>query len=631
MSNGARAHFSSERLGALLALGALCLLFSIASPRFFAVDNFLNVLLQIAMNGILAVGMTLVVVSGGIDLSIGSLLALCGCVTGLLMGQGVALPLALGAGLGVGLLCGAINGSLVNRLRIPPFIATLGMMSSARGAAMVVTGGNPISELDERYFFLGTGSLLGIPVQAWIMLAVAAIGWFILERTRLGRYAIAIGSNEEAARLAGVPVARVKLTLYVLMGGLCALGSWIASARVAAADPSSGVNMELEAIAAVVIGGTSLKGGRGSVFGTLIGAAIMGVLSVGLVVIGISAFWQPVLVGAVIVAAVAIDLLRSRPRKALAAQRWPRRSALVIAAIAVVLGTLAFGFLRTRPEVDERAVIAVVGKASGGEYWLQVKAGAERRGEELGVEVLWQGPPAETDVARQLDLLDNLIQRGVDGIAVAPTDARALGPLVEKALEHDIPVVTIDSDTEAKDRLSYIGTDNYAAGVEAGKEMVRVLEGRGKVAIVTGVLGADNLRQRREGFRHGIAGSAIEVVAEQTDNGDRSRALAVVENILIGNPDVDAFFTDTAISGPAVAQALIARGLTGKVKLIAFDVTPVLLRHLEAGAAQALVAQQPDMIGALAVEMLVQQRRGENIAPLVDTGVTIVRAGDSKL
>jgi ribose transport system permease protein len=216
-----------------------------------------------------------------------------------------------------------MNGLVVVHLRITPFIATLGMMSFARGAAMVLTSGNPIARLDRSYFFLGTGTLLGVPVPVWCMLLVAAVGGFLLGRTRLGRYALALGSNEEAVRLAGVPVGRVKLLLYTLSGGLAAVAGWILSARVASADPSAGILMELEAIAAVVIGGASLKGGRGTVTGTILGAAIMGVLNNGLVLLGIGAFWQQLLVGFVIVAAVGIDQIRSAglPRPSPAARR----------------------------------------------------------------------------------------------------------------------------------------------------------------------------------------------------------------------------------------------------------------------------------------------------------------------
>jgi ribose/xylose/arabinose/galactoside ABC-type transport system permease subunit/ABC-type sugar transport system substrate-binding protein len=614
--------FLRERLGALLALAALCILFAALSPRFLALDNFLNVARQISLNGIIAVGMTLVIVSGGIDLSVGSVLALATCVSGLLMQGGSGPGVALAAGLGTGLACGAVNGVVITRLGISPFITTLGMMSFARGAAMVLTDGNPIARLDRAYFFLGTGTLLGVPWPVWVMAVVAAFGAFLLARTRLGRYALAIGSNEEAVRLAGIPVAAYKLMLYVIMGGLCAVAGWILSARVASADPSSGVLMELEAIAAVVIGGASLRGGRGSVTGTLVGAAIMGVLSNGLVLLGISAFWQQVLVGAVIVAAVAVDQLKAR------ASATPSRSFRRVAIFgfaALVLGAVALTVFRPAPKSADRLTIAIVGKASGGEYWLAVKAGAERKGRELGVEVLWQGTPSETDVAKQIDLVENLIQRRVDGIAVAPTDASALSPIIANGLKAGIPIVTVDSDSAAKDRHSYIGTDNRAAGVLAGQEMVRLLGGRGKVAIVTGVLGAQNLRQRCDGFREGIAGSQLELLAEQSDGGDRAKALAIAENVLVANPDVAGFFADTAIGGPAVAQALIARGLVGKVKVLSFDTTPALLGYLDEGAVQGLVAQKPERMGELAVEMLVDKARGKDIPPLVDTGVEIVK------
>jgi len=441
---------------------------------------------------------------------------------------------------------------------------------------------------------------------------------------RLGRYALAIGSNEEAVRLSGVSVTRYKLTLYVLMGGVSALAGWIVSARVASADPSAGMLMELEAIAAAVIGGASLKGGRGSVLGTIIGAAIIGVLNDGLVLLGISAFWQQVLVGVVIVAAVGIDQIKAR-RKSAAAGQASRRWVWAVAGSGLLLLSGLVVYVRRGAAAGAgRPVIALVGKASGGEYWLAVKAGAEAKGRELGAEVVWQGTPQETDVAKQIDLFENLIQRRVDGIGIAPTDAQALSPLIKKALDGGIAVITVDSDSAAHDRYSYVGTNNRAAGEAAGKKMVELLGGHGKVAIVTGVLGAQNLRQRCDGFRAGLAGTDIEILPEQSDGGDRQKALTLAENLLSAHPDLAGVFADTAIGGPGVAQALLARGLGGKVKVISFDTTPALLGYLQQGVVDGLVAQQPEKMGGLAVELLLDHLRHKPIPPEVDTGVKIV-------
>jgi ribose/xylose/arabinose/galactoside ABC-type transport system permease subunit/ABC-type sugar transport system substrate-binding protein len=618
--------YASERLGSVSALVALCMVFGALSPRFLSVDNFLNVARQLSLN---ATGMTLIIASGGVDLSVGSVVALSGVSAGLAMQAGLPASAALLLGLGVGLLCGLISGLLITRLKLSPFIATLGMMSAARGAAMVLTRGNPVSKLDSSYFFLGTGSALGIPVQVWVMGLIGSIGAFVLARTRLGRYALALGSNEEAVRLAGVPVARYKIILYVAMGGLAAISSWILSARVAFADPSGGTLMELEAIAAAVIGGASLSGGKGSVLGSLIGASIMGVLQNGLVLLGVNAFWKDVLVGVVIIAAVAADQLRGHFKAR--AGRPVIRPAFRYAAMA--LGVLVLGgvFLlgRTRQESGERPkVIAILAKSSGGEYWLAVKEAAEQTARKRGAQLVWEGPAVETDTAKQIDLLENLIQRRVDGIAISPTDARGLSAPIKKALEAGIPVVTLDSDSSEKDRLSYIGTDNLAAGEVAGKEMARILPPGAKVAVITGVLGAQNLRQRCEGFKKGARG--LKLLEEQTDSGDRAKALAVVEDILTAHPDLDGIFTDTAISGPAAAQALISRGLVGKVKFISFDATPALLDYLSKGVASALVSQKPAKMGELAVEKLLHVIQGGTVEPLMDTGVDVIRPKTSE-
>lgn len=297
----------ARQFGTFAVLVVMCAAISLLTPHFFTVANLLNVAQQTVINAVIAVGMTFVIISGGIDLSVGSILAFAGVVMAHLLRIGWPLPLAITAGVVVGAGCGLVNGLLIAFGRLPPFIATLGMMSVARGGALLATDGRPVSGFDESFRWLATGQVLSIPVPVIVMVLIYAAAQFILQRTKFGRYTFAIGGNEEASLLSGVPVRFYKIGIYVLGGALATVSAVLLTARLNSAQPIAGFNYELDAIAATVIGGTSLMGGRGSVIGTLIGALIMGVLRNGLNLLGVSSFIQQVVIGGVIIAAVLLD------------------------------------------------------------------------------------------------------------------------------------------------------------------------------------------------------------------------------------------------------------------------------------------------------------------------------------
>ena len=307
-----------QRARPLIALFILCLLLGLASDRFFTVANGLNVLRQISVNVCIATGMTLVVLAGGIDLSVGAVLACCGALSAGLLTRGLSFPAfdlfvgftltgALLMALLAGLAFGFFNGWMVTRFRVPPFVATLAMLTIARGLTMLYTEGHPISQLGTGFAQLGSGSWIGIPVPVWIATGVVLAAHVMTRMTRMGRYIYAIGGNEEAARLSGIHIAGVKTKVYAIAGALAALGGLIVTARLDSAQPNAGTGYELDAIAAVVIGGTSLSAGRGSVAGTVMGAVIIGVLNNGLVLLNVSPFWQQVVKGSVILLAVIVD------------------------------------------------------------------------------------------------------------------------------------------------------------------------------------------------------------------------------------------------------------------------------------------------------------------------------------
>jgi len=298
---------NARQFGTFAVFVVLCVVITILTPHFFTVSNLLNVAQQTVINAIIAVGLTFVIISGGIDLSVGSILAFSGVVMAHTLRLDWPLPMAMLAGISVGAGCGLVNGLLISYGRLPPFIATLGMMSVARGGALLATDARPVSGFGESFRWFATGQVAGIPVPVVVMILVYVAAHFVLKKTKFGRYTYAIGGNEEASLLSGVPVRLYKIGIYAVGGGLAALSSVLLTARLNSAQPIAGLSYELDAIAATVIGGTSLMGGQGSVIGTLIGALIMGVLRNGLNLLGVSSFIQQVVIGVVIIAAVLLD------------------------------------------------------------------------------------------------------------------------------------------------------------------------------------------------------------------------------------------------------------------------------------------------------------------------------------
>jgi ribose transport system permease protein len=304
-----------QRLQQLLPFLTLIVLFvalTIATPHFLTPGNLASVARQTAVINIMALGMTLVIITGGIDLSVGSILAVAGLFGTTTIKAGYPVPVGIVIGIGFGLLCGLCNGLMITQLRINPFIITLGTLEAYRGLALVVSNGLPVHGLPDAFSTLGVGSLLGIPFSLWILAICAIVMHFILENTKLGRYAFAIGSNSSAAYYSGIPIKFHLISVYAIAGMLTGLAGMIEASRLMTGQPTAGQGYELQAIAAVVIGGGSLQGGEGSVVGTLIGAFIIGLLANGSDLLGINPYWQQVIVGAVIIGAVGFDEFRKR-------------------------------------------------------------------------------------------------------------------------------------------------------------------------------------------------------------------------------------------------------------------------------------------------------------------------------
>lgn len=310
-----------QKYGILFALILICVFLSFASEYFLTPRNIVNVLRQTSINGILAIGMTFVILTRGIDLSVGSVVALAGIVaaslattssTAMVIGGPYPAFLAIAVGLMIGMSSGLVSGIVVSRFSVPAFVATLGMLSAARGLTLLYADGRPVPALTPAFRWIGTGDILGVPMPVVIFALVFFAAWWVLNATRFGRHVYAVGGNPHATKVSGINVDRIRLTVYVISGALAGLAGMILAARTGSALTQAGIAYELDAIAAVVIGGTSLAGGVGRVTGTLIGALLIGVVNNGLDLLGVESYYQQVIKGVLIVAAVMLDRARHK-------------------------------------------------------------------------------------------------------------------------------------------------------------------------------------------------------------------------------------------------------------------------------------------------------------------------------
>jgi ribose/xylose/arabinose/galactoside ABC-type transport system permease subunit/ABC-type sugar transport system substrate-binding protein len=601
----------AARLQTLFVLIGLVILFGIASPHFLSTDNVLNVMQQSAINAILGIGLTFVIISGGIDLSVGSILALCGLVTADLLVAGHSTFVAIGAGLLVGLGCGALNGLITTLGRIPPFITTLGMMLIARSAAKIYSGSKPISGLPESFRAL-SGDIAGIPVMVLVVAGLYVLAHLILTRTKLGRYTYAIGGNEQAAWLSGVPVGWYKVAIYALSGLMAGVAAVLMTSRLNAASPLSGEMYELYAIAAAVIGGVSLMGGEGRVLGTLIGALIMGTLRNGLNALNVPSALEGLVVGGVLIAAVVLDRARHRGSTGRPLEGWRRYRKWVIAGIVtviLVLAAMAFRAASTDSVEEGALTVAFVPKALNSPFWAAMETAAAREAEEQRVHLVSLAADRETDVERQYQIIENLIQQGVDAILLAPAGSKELVTAIRKANDVGIPVLLLDTridgaaaESVGAEVLTYIGSDNFEGGAVAGRYLAEKLGGTGNVAIIEGISGHETADQRRLGFLKGIAEHpGIRVVASQTANWERALAYNVAENLLQAHPEIDAIFAANDEMALGAVEAADAAQRLDRISVVGFDAIPDALANIRTGRLLGSVAQFPSEMGRLGV------------------------------
>lgn len=616
--------------GALTALAILVVVMSLLSDDFLTAQNLLNVGVQAAVIAILAFGVTFVIIAGGIDLSVGSVAALSATVLGFLATvQGVPIWSALPLAAATGVACGLVNGVLIAYGRLPSFIATLAMLSIGRGLSLVLSEGSPIS-LPDSVAVLGRSLGGWLPVPVIIMLVMVLVTAVILRRTFAGRAMYAIGGNEEAARLSGIRVKRHQLGIYALSGLFAAVAGIILASRLASAQPQAAQGYELDAIAAVVIGGASLAGGVGSAFGTLVGALILAVLRNGLNLLSVSAFWQQVVIGVVIAIAVLFDTLRRRSGGGGGAgsgvdsgtngSRRKRGIRLAVAAATTALVVGALSFL-TPNSGTETTRIGMSLSTLNNPFFLQMRDGAQAEADEAGVELVVTD--AQDDASQQADQIQNFVSTGVAAMVINPVDSDAAGPPVGGANNADIPVVAADRGVNEAHVETLVASDNVEGGRLAAQELADAIGEEGRIVVLQGTPGTSASRERGSGFEEGIAEFPdIEVVARQPADFDRSKGLDVMTNMLQGNGDIDAVFAENDEMALGAAAALSSRGEEAVV--IGFDGTPEGLEAVAEGTLYASVAQQPAELGRVALRNAIAVVEGESLEETVMVPVEVV-------
>lgn len=603
-------HISSGTNQRALALALVLelLLFAFLSPTFFSSTNLLEILRFSVELGLLAVALTPVLITGGIDLSVGSTVGLVSVIFGLTVRDlHLPIPLSVAVALLAGTLCGAINAGLIAYLRLPPLIVTLATYSLYRGIAEGITHGSiSFTGYPSSFLTLGQGYFHQlIPVQLFLFLPVTLFYVFLLDRSVIGRGLYAIGFNAEGARYAGIPVSRYKASVYILASTVSGLASVIYVSHLGLAKSDLGTGFELQAITAVVLGGTSVLGGRGTITGTLLGLFFLTVLQNGMHLLGVPSEITGVITGILLLSVVTIELLR---KKRAATQCYPTFSSrqytkalLALLLIAAALGYVAFRQHSPAGHEDRRLLIAVMPKAKGDPYFVSARAGAEEAAKELGVDLLWDGPTS-LDASQQNELIENWITRGVDAIAVAVENKGSISTVLRKARQHKIPVLTWDADAEPDARNFFLNQATPEGIAEAlVDEAARLLPRGGQFAIITGALSAENQNEwiscikRQAAQKH----PDLQLVTVLPSDDDRDKAFSQTQSIIKVYPEIKLVMAISAPAVPGAAEAVQQSGRT--VDVIGLSLPSICKPYIHSGVVQSIVLWNTRDLGYLTV------------------------------
>ncbi|MBX7171020.1 MAG: substrate-binding domain-containing protein [Pyrinomonadaceae bacterium] len=612
------------------------LLFSVIGNNFFTSSNGFEITRLAVEIGLLALAMTPIIITGGIDLSVGSMMGLSAVVFGALWRDAhVPLPLAIVITLAVGILGGYLNGAMITKLKFPPLIVTLGTFSLFRGIAEGLTRGiENYFGFPQEYLFLGQGYIFGvIPTQLPIFIIAIFVIFWILQRTAFGRSLYAIGYSQEGARHAGIKVRRSLTIIYTLSGFMASLAAVIYVAHLGQAKSDAGTGYELMAITAVVLGGASIFGGRGTILGTILGLFAIVILQNGLRLSGLPTELAGILTGVLLVAVILFDRFSktasSVNKVSFSEEEFEVKNSQVgfICAAIVLTGLLIAGSnwmlfssinkggstvpatnassqnaSQTTPPTGKKAVIGMMPKAKGDPYFISCKKGADEAAKELGAELLWDGP-TDLDPAKQNEVVEAWITRGVDAIAVSVENKEAISTVLKKAKDKGIKVITWDADSnkDARDFLINQATPQ-GIGETLMDETARMLGGKGEFAIVTASLSAANQNEWIKYIKERMAAKYpdIKLVAIQPSDGDRDRAFQETQNILKVYPNVKVIMGIAAPAVPGIAEAVKQSGKTD-VKVTGLSLPNMCKPYIKSGIVDSIVLWNTGDLGYLSV------------------------------
>jgi rhamnose transport system substrate-binding protein len=587
-----------------LAVTAEIILFAFVARNFWTGANAGEIVRLAVEIGLLAIALTPVIVTGGIDLSVGSLMGLCAVIFGMAWkdwGLGV-LPAAL-VTLLVGALAGGLNAWVITRFRAAPLIVTLATYSLFRGLAEGLTQAlRSFSGFPQEFLFWGQGHLTwGIPAQAAVLECWALTFWVLLERSTIGRAWYAIGNSSEGARFAAVPVARRTALAYVLSGFSAAMAALIYVAHTGQAKSDAGNGYELMAITAVVLGGTSIFGGRGTIFGTLLGLFALAILRNGLRLAGLPAELVGILTGVLLILTIGVDRLRWAGRSAKSRQAV----ALVAVAAAILLavgGAWRFSASSSSGGAKHKITVAMMPKAKGDPYFISCRKGAEEAAQELGIDLIWDGP-TELDTAKQNEVVEGWITRGVDVIAVSVENQAAISTVLRKARKQGIKVLTWDADSlpDARDFLVNQATAQ-GIGSTLADQAAMLLGGNGEFAIVTGALSAANQNMWIGFIRERLAEKYpdVKLVTVRPSDDDRDRAFTESQTLMKVYPKLGAIVGISAPAVPGIAEATKQAGRPD-VKVTGLSLPNLCKPYVHSGFISSVVLWNTRDLGYLTV------------------------------
>lgn len=615
-----------------ILLGAVALevvVFAVCAPRFLSVVNAFEIVRASVELGLLAVALTPILVTGGIDLSVGAMMGLAAVLFGAAVRDwGLGVPGGIVIALLAGTVGGALNAVLVARFDVPPLIVTLGSMSLFRGIAEGIThGAVNYTGFPPRFIDFGQGYLQGlVPEQVPLFLAIVVMYAVLLHRSVVGRALYAIGFAGSGARYAGIPVRRRVAAMYVLAGLVSSIAATVYVAHLGQARSDAGNGYELDAITAAVLGGTSVFGGRGTIWGTLLGLAAISVMRNGLELSGLPSELTGLMTGTLLIATIAVDRVRmsARAPAARAAEEFDVRNSQVAAicvavllAAVIVAGTNAWlvhslgGAAVASPAAatargtapSHRTVVAMMPKAKGDPYFISCRAGAEEAAKELDVDLLWDGPTS-LDAARQNELVENWITRKVDAIAVAVENRGGISSVLRKARERGIKVLTwdADADPDARDFFVNQATPEGIANTLTD-EAARLLDGDGQFAIITGALSAANQNEWIANIRKRLAEKypKLTLATIRPSDDDRDKAFAETQTILRVYPAVRLVMAISAPAVPGAAEAVRQANRTGDIRVIGLSLPNINKPYVHGGVVQAVILWNTRDLGYLTV------------------------------